>query len=226
MPPADYWTVIPAAGQSSRFGSPKALMDVGGRTAVEAIVDTAVAAGSSGVVVVVRGDPPDLHQAVAQALQTDKARRSSRSPAAEVKVLLNRAPGRGMISTVRIGVSEVPRGSAVMVWPVDHPFVSVETVRALAGPGVATIAVPMHDGRGGHPTCFPPSLVPAILALDDSGGLNRILRSGREVAQIEVEDPGVILDIDRRADLARGLAMVRESSARSWPRRDNSLDRD
>ena len=97
----------------------------------------------------------------------------------------------------------LPGGSDILIWPVDHFNVSAETVVRIAGArALRGIVVPCHRGAGGHPTMFPYDLVPDILALDDSGGLNRMLRLHSErVHRLDVNDPGVVRDVDRPADL-------------------------
>jgi molybdenum cofactor cytidylyltransferase len=186
------WTVILAAGGSSRMGRPKALLPVaqGARTFVAAIAETARAGGSSGVVVVV-GPPHDA-----------EIRRRLPAGAASVP---NPRPERGMLSSVQAGVSALPEGaSAALIWPVDVPFVQPETVRAILDAAPGRLLVPTHDGRGGHPLRVPRARFGELIALDPEAGLKALLEARpAELVRLAVDDPGVLVDIDTPEDLAR-----------------------
>jgi molybdenum cofactor cytidylyltransferase len=185
-------------------------MDVGGSTALAAIIKAALRGGVEGAVVVGGANAELLKAAVAHRLQ---------DIGIPVVVAANPEPERGMMSSIRVGVRAVPDGIAVLVWPVDHPFVSHETVRELLAACDSDIVVPECDGTSGHPTFFAGALVPLILALDDAGGLNRLVhRYPERVRRLTVDDPGVTVDVDRPDDLVRGLELVGARSRQS--RRD------
>src|SRR5579871_3942712 len=97
-------TVVLAAGSSSRMGSPKALLELDGGTYLTRIVQTARAAGSTGVTVVV--GPPD----------GDKVKAKMPVGAGPV---WNPDPSRGMLSSVQWAVSSTLPGktTAILVWP-------------------------------------------------------------------------------------------------------------
>lgn len=179
--------VVLAAGAGLRFGGSKALMRLGERTALEVIVEVCRRAGAAQVVVATghHRDAVSPLVAVCGALEA-----------------INQHPERGMMSSVRAGVAAARIGLDLLVWPVDHPFVSVETVLALSGTPAGAAVVPTCGGRGGHPVLLPSAWRETVLALDDRGGLDRVFRERRhEVVRLEVADPGVLRDVDTPADL-------------------------
>jgi CTP:molybdopterin cytidylyltransferase MocA len=94
-----------------------------------------------------------------------------------------------------------------LLWPVDHAHVQPGTVRTLihaCAPDGA--AVPTHLGRGGHPAGFGRALWPALATCTEAPqGARSVLHELARIApdhvvRIEVDDAGVIADIDTPED--------------------------
>jgi molybdenum cofactor cytidylyltransferase len=193
--------VIVAAGRGRRLGEvPKALLRTsGGESFLGAIAEAARQVGARELVVVTGGP----HRAVTEA---EAAR-------LELAVAVNPAPERGMASSVALGFSFAAAAfaaRAALLWPVDHPRVSLATLKALAREATEERAViPAYRGRGGHPAALGRSLwLPLARCGDAPEGARSVLRARPEhVVRLPVDDPFVIRDVDRPADL--------EASARS-----------
>ncbi|ALK33206.1 hypothetical protein Bpla01_64820 [Burkholderia plantarii] len=85
----------------------------------------------------------------------------------------------------------------------DMPWIDPAAIRAVAQAitsGRASIAAPHHGGRRGHPVGFAAVHGEALAALDGDAGA-RALLGAHPVARIEVDDPGVLRDVDTREDL-------------------------
>jgi molybdenum cofactor cytidylyltransferase len=85
------------------------------------------------------------------------------------------------------------------------PFARTETVKALLDLAQRTNALvsPRFDGDRGHPLIVPGDLRDVILAAPDSAKLNEVLKPySSRVRNLDVEDRGVIRDVDVVADLA------------------------
>jgi CTP:molybdopterin cytidylyltransferase MocA len=180
--------VVLAAGASSRMGEPKALLTRSdGKRYVDAIAATARAAGCGHVVVVVGPPHGDAIRA-----QTGEA------------TAWNPDPARGMLSSVQAGIAALPsHAEAALVWPVDIPFVRVDSVRALVVHD-GTIVVPVHNARGGHPLRVARAHFAEIATLDPARGLKALLDAHRgEVVRLFVDDAGVLVDVDTPDDYAR-----------------------
>ncbi len=79
----------------------------------------------------------------------------------------------------------------------DMPAIEVSTVRAVVGlllEGALT-AAPMFRGQRGHPVGFAAALRPRLLALSGDAGARPVLEA-HPPQLIEVEDPGVLYDVD------------------------------
>ena len=64
-------------------------------------------------------------------------------------------------------------------------------------------AVPMFQGRRGHPALFARELFPQILGLKGDAGARAILDGlGPALAKVEAADEGVLFDVDTPGDLA------------------------
>jgi CTP:molybdopterin cytidylyltransferase MocA len=186
--------VILAAGSGSRLGGvAKALLIHRGKTYLETIATTARSVGLVDAAVIV-GEP--FHREVAA-----HARQLG------LRVRVNPAPECGMASSVALGFAAIANGpaSAAWLWPVDHPAVAAATLRLLiAAIGDAEVAQPRLGGRGGHPPLIRRALWLRLAACSDQGdGARGVLRAAR-VAAVEVDDPGVLRDIDTPADLEVG----------------------
>lgn len=183
--------VVPAAGDSRRFGTWKLLADVGGAPLVERTLASLLGAGVDRVVVVVRAG--DVFAAAPSFAD------------ARVTTVVNPDPARGMFSSIQAGLAAAD-GDVVLVLPADMPFVTTATVRAVASRAAATgaVVVPVHDGRRGHPIAIPGSLRAPLTALAPATTLKEALAAlAGDRERLDVPDPGILRDVDVPADLER-----------------------
>ena len=174
--------VILAAGASTRFGSPKQDVRIGGRTMIEIIAATARDAGLGPVIAVV---PPGL------------------AVPADVVPVINADPGAGISRSLRLGLDAVPAelGAAVILLG-DEPMVPRDAIVAVltaTGPGTEVVASASGDRLG------PPVLLRRTrfgLATDASGdeGLGPLLRRQPDLVIVPLAQPPV--DVDTMDDLA------------------------
>jgi molybdenum cofactor cytidylyltransferase len=87
----------------------------------------------------------------------------------------------------------------------DMPYIKPETIRLVCEQmHEAAIAIPVHQGKRGHPVGFSKRFLPALLALDgDEGARSIIRRHEDEVSFLTVDDAGILVDIDTPQDLKR-----------------------
>ena len=113
---------------------------------------------------------------------------------------------RGMGHSLAHGVTGARDASGWIVALADMPKVQPSTIRKIADAlaGGALIAAPVYRGERGHPVGFSAALRARLSTLSGDNGARSILQQHRdEIALIECDDPGVVLDIDERADLDR-----------------------
>jgi molybdenum cofactor cytidylyltransferase len=185
--------VVLAAGESSRFGAANKLLEpVDGVPMVRRVVDRARSSSLDGVVVVVG------HEAGAVRAALDGLGVATRE---------NDAYAEGQGTSVRVGVDHArDRGwDAAAFLLGDMPFVRVETIDAVAAAARASgagIVAPRREGRRGNPVAFDADHFAALSDVSgDRGG--RALFDDHEVRFVEVDDPGIHRDVDRRGDLPR-----------------------
>jgi molybdenum cofactor cytidylyltransferase len=183
-----------AAGASTRFGSVKMLAHVEGQPLLRRIASVFLDAGLDEVVVVLGARSEE----VGVALEGLPVRRVE-----------NPDWPNGMLSSAKAGLSAVdPRSDRIAICPADLVHLRAETVKhcveASADAGPRTVTLPRRGDRRGHPLVVPAALVPKILELTREQKLSDVLRlPGVAVYEVEVEDDGVLHDVDRPEDLVR-----------------------
>jgi len=188
--------VVLAAGASSRLGRPKALLEFGGRPVLAHLLDALRAAGVEAGVLVTGEAHDELSVSV---------------PAAPFAWLRNPAPQAGRVGSLQIGLRATEPGADVLMWPVDRPLASADTVRALLtaradAPDNATIA-PESKGRRGHPVLFRHELRNALLSAPPDANLREVLKAaGAARVVVPVPDEGIHFDLDTEDAYERALA--------------------
>jgi molybdenum cofactor cytidylyltransferase len=192
MPPG----VILAAGDSTRMGSPKALLlTPDGRTFVTAIVETFAAAGIADIVVVTGRD----HDRIVEALAT------ARLPV-PARVSRNPNPSRGQLSSLLTGMdaSVTSDTQAVVVTLVDVPLLAAETVRLVVSEWQRTrapIVRPAIGDRHGHPVVFDRRVFSELRSAPPDLGAKSVVRAhADELVNVPVTDEGCLVDVDTPAD--------------------------
>ena len=114
----------------------------------------------------------------------------------------------GMGDSIAAGVRATARAGGWLVLPGDLPLVApaslVAVAEALQG---ASVVVPVHGGARGHPVGFATVHGPALRALHGAEGAAAIVRSAAPL-RLELDDPGIVTDIDTVEDLARAERLV------------------
>ena len=185
--------VVPAAGRGARMGADKALLDLGGITAIERIAASLAAAGVERLLVVRREGAAPL-------------------PALPLPCQLVPVSGEGdMADSLRAAERTIAADEdCVVVLPVDHALVAADTIAgllfAVRSQGVA-LAAPEFDGRLGHPVVLRRA---AFAEIREQGAILRDLvrRDPARVRALPTANPWVRADLDRPDDLAAARAAL------------------
>jgi molybdenum cofactor cytidylyltransferase len=184
--------VILAAGAGTRLGGvAKALLPCHHGTFLGHVVTTAREVGTETIVVVV--GPPFSAEVAAHAGTLGAG------------IVENPAPERGMSSSVALGFAALLETdcTSAWLWPVDHPDVSIETLRALcAALGDHDAVRPVALGRGGHPPLVARRLFERLAACADLPRGARDVLAAADVLDVAVRDAGSVRDVDTAEDLA------------------------
>lgn len=191
--------VVLAAGASVRMGRPKALLAVGAdqpETFLERIVATLAAASVDDIVVVVAPGAAEVRRAIG-ALPV------------LVRTVENPSPERGQLSSLQAGLAVVdhPGVIGMLVWPVDVPFPTAETVRALLATARRTrapVVRPAKGGRHGHPVVFDRAVFDELRSADPAQGARSVVRAhAGAVVDVDVEEEGPFQEVDTPEEYAR-----------------------
>ena len=110
--------------------------------------------------------------------------------------------GWGMGDSIAAGVSIHASATGWLVLPADMPLVKPSSLRAVAEAlDQQPIAFAQHRGRRGHPVGFGAELFSELVMLKGDEGARRLL-ARYPTAAVELDDPGVLFDIDTVDDLA------------------------
>jgi molybdenum cofactor cytidylyltransferase len=179
--------LILAAGESSRMGTPKATLPYRGRTFLEWIVQTLREGGLERIVVVLGHQAEDI-------------RRQIKIEAAQV--VINPDYRSGQTSSLQVGlrtlIAEELEGTLLCL--VDHPAVAAETVKRIVATFRqcgAPLVIPTYQGRRGHPVLIGRQVFGELLGLACDAGADSVVRRYRPATQyVEVEDEGIVMDVD------------------------------
>jgi nicotine blue oxidoreductase len=193
-----------AAGEGSRFGQPKALVELDGQTLAERGVGLLRAGGADPILVVTGAVPVELDGT----LTVDNPRwRSGMGSSLRAALQALSEAGRGPDIGPGIG--------AVVVALADQPLVGAEAVARLiaAYRGGASVAVAAYDGQPRNPVLLAREHWPEVIATATGDqGARTFLRTRPElVTLVECGDTGRPDDIDTPADLARITAAGTEA---------------
>ena len=121
-------------------------------------------------------------------------------------ILCDRAV-EGMGGTLAQVVAAAPAdASGYIIALADMPFIHVDSIRAVAAAlqGGAKLVAPVYRGQRGHPVGLAASYRDELLALGgDAGARDIIRRDAANLQLVDVDDPGVLWDVDTPADLQR-----------------------
>jgi molybdenum cofactor cytidylyltransferase len=177
--------VILSGGASRRMGTPKALLQYQGETFLDRLIRL-FSAVCDPVVVVLGHDASRIQAGL-------------KNPG-EALFVVNPDPDRGMLSSLQCGAG-IPAClglDAVLFTPVDHPNIEASTLATLSDSFFthrAPVTVPVFLGRKGHPVCISREVIGQLLALPPTSDTGEIIRA-HPIRRIEVDDPGVVSDID------------------------------
>jgi molybdenum cofactor cytidylyltransferase len=179
-------------GTSSRFGADKLCVPVDG-TPLVARSASNLMQGVGNVLAVVPTGKTGLHAIL---------------EAAGCEILESPHTVRGLGASLAAGVAASPDAEGWIVALGDMPFVQAGTIAAVKGRLAqgALIAAPVlrASRQRGHPVGFSRALAAELAAADGDEGARAVIAAHRaQVVLIEVDDPGIVKDIDTPADLAR-----------------------
>lgn len=198
--------IVLAAGRGSRFKAPehKLLQAFGSSTVLGAALEHVIETGLPLRVVTTTAVAAEARRHVAQRDIIELPAATGRSGEA-----------LGMGFSIASGVAASPDAGGWLILPGDMPSVRPTTLLAVADllPQHAVVYA-QHMGRRGHPVGFAAELYSELVLLSGDEGARRLVARYPSVG-VEVDDAGVLVDIDTIDDLA---ALQARASTPNWPR--------
>jgi molybdenum cofactor cytidylyltransferase len=189
--PAAISGILLAAGAARRFGGGKLLHRLPDGTPIGLASLRILQAALPHVVVVLR---PDDH-AVASLFDGSGA-----------QTVVCPDADRGMGYSLATGVAHEAHAQGWVVALADMPRLRSETIRSVAAALTQNggIVVPYFQSERGHPVGFSQQFKDELLALHGDSGARAILQAHPDaVHRLDLDDPGIVQDIDTPADLQR-----------------------
>ena len=191
--------IILSAGESRRMGTPKALLPFRGQTFLDGLI-ARLQILCDPVIVVLGHDADRIRPAIT----------------APVRIVVNPNYPLGMLSSLQCGLRAVPEEAPYAVFTlVDHPNPAAATIAAVVQAPPAPVVIPRFEGRKGHPVRLSRTVIGELLALRPGAKPTDVLY--RHVAAtrfLDIDDSGIVDDIDDRAAYDEFMARCGESRAR------------
>ncbi|MFY8016563.1 MAG: nucleotidyltransferase family protein [Inhella sp.] len=185
--------LVLAAGRGSRFAGAghKLEQPLGASTVLGRTLATVLGSQMRAVVVCTEALAPVVRKSVA---------------ARDMVVLSPAQAARGMGSSIAAGVAASSDAPGWLIVPGDMPLLHSSTLRSVAVKLMQDpIVFAQYKGQRGHPVGFSSELYSELMSLEGDEGARRLL--ARFAAEpVVVNDPGVLVDVDTEADLARAQA--------------------
>ena len=183
--------ILLAAGESRRMKFPKPLLKLDGRTFIETIA-AAILEYASGLIIVVGAHG----EAVRRAVPTDP----------RIRIVENPDYTRGQLSSIKTALPHIrPAAVAALVHLADHPMVHPETFKAVIDEfrrKHSPVTVARYRGRRGHPVVFAREIFSELARAPEDQGARAVLAADpSRIAYVEVDDPGILVDLDTPEDL-------------------------
>lgn len=179
-----------AAGASRRFGSNKLLHNI---EAGVNVLDRSYHAARA------------LHAAPLLVISDDPALRAHCEERG-YRYLINAQATHGMAGSIVCGVRATAGAGGWAICLADMPCIRQQTMVQLRETWDGErVLLPRYREQAGHPVIFPRAYFAQLTALGGDLGARRIVQDSSYVVYLDVDDPGVLLDIDTPADLQQAV---------------------
>jgi len=185
--------IVLAAGASTRMGSAKQLLHLGGRRVLQHVLDNVRRSAASEMILVLGHAAEEIQ---------------SKLELKGVQVVMNDDYRQGMGSSLKAGLSAIDQqAKAALIILADQPFVRGETLDRLIAEHSRTkaqIVIPTYNGFRGNPVLLDQAVFAEVMALSGDIGCRAIFGNHLEgIVKLPVDDAGVLLDLDQQSDYQR-----------------------
>lgn len=183
--------ILLAGGAARRFGGGKLVQPLADGTPVALAALRNLQSALDRVIVVIRPDDAAVARVFSET---------------GIDVVICADADRGMGHSLAAGVAHEHTADGWVIALADMPRVKPQTIRSI----VSTlqqrkgIVIPCTGGERGHPVAFSARFRDELIALQGDSGARSIVQAHPEsVFRLEVDDVGILQDVDTPADLQR-----------------------
>ncbi|MBO1511275.1 nucleotidyltransferase family protein [Metabacillus bambusae] len=186
--------IVLAAGYSSRANAFKMTLQLGQMSLLEQTISKFE--GLCSKVIIVAGFKEEL-------IQEEISKICNKNTFSfQIKVVYNENFNQGMFTSIQRGCNEV-NAPTFFITPGDCPLVKKETVQLIAE-HKGNVVIPSFNYKGGHPIKLSSEVKLKILDTNPESNL-RVVLGGFEKEYVNVDDPGVIIDVDTLEDYQKAI---------------------
>jgi len=181
---AELHAVILAAGASTRFGSPKQLVRIGGSPVLHQMISNAAFVAGRSVTVVIGAHAREIAPALRQSAAS---------------VVVNRDWPEGLASSIRVAVeSAPPRCDGLLLLLADQVAVTADDLKHLYAAWKRhpiLVAAALYDGAPGLPAIFPRWTYPGLMELRGDRDPRQVIRRNiDQLVRIPMANASINLD--------------------------------
>ncbi len=199
--------IILSAGYSSRMNDFKPLMEIGGKTPLDILIDHFQMAGIHSLFVVVGHNANDIRDHL------------KKHPG--VRIVMNPDFDRGMFSSIQCGVRAASENGndCFLLVPVDIPMIPPYIMKAMLNrfydSDQRSFVVPCYEGKKGHPLLVPECRTEEVLKSAGEHGMKSVTAAyEKQMIRVDTHCRGILLDMDTQEAYREMLNYYHESR---WP---------
>jgi len=184
------WAVILAAGSSRRMGTQKLLLPFGKSTIIETVIENVLNSSIEHVMVVLGANQEKIQDTIGNL---------------PVQFCHNKEHEKGMLSSIICGIRALPEDAlTALIFLGDQPGIPPAVTNSVIdsyNEELVGIVIPVHNHRRGHPLLVDMKYRKEIMHLDLEEGLKALRHHfPQDVLEVDVNEPGILVDIDTRED--------------------------
>ena len=193
--------IILAAGQSTRLGRPKQLLDICGKTVIRRVAESAVSSPLDVSIVVIGNAADEVRYELA---------------GLDIATVVNPDYATGQSTSMRAGLRALPDDiDAALILLGDQPAMTPTIIGAVFGAYIesgAAIVQARYQGVIGHPVLFDRSLFDELDSVEGDRGARQVIARHPDLVQFADMDQDAPLDIDTESDYERVLCQFRDQA--------------
>jgi len=192
--------ILLAAGESSRMGTPKPLLDWFGAPLIQRQIEALIDGGIDKVIAITGNRAEDVESVLTSLFPVS-------STDSKVHAVRNTAYLSGKTTSVKAGLAALPDDvDTIVLLAVDQPRPSwlIREVLESHKANGTLISSPVFDGHGGHPLVFDGSLLAELEAITEEGqGVREIVRAHADsMNRLPIDSPIARLDMNTQEQAA------------------------